>query len=70
MTSDDDKEITECINMVLSASGLGLVHESINVNMIQDYTRSWFACKLRIPSYPLEFTNPKQGQIVFSLRQY
>lgn len=43
MTSNDDKEITECLKLVLSASRLGLVHESINVNRIQDYTRSWFA---------------------------
>jgi hypothetical protein len=46
MTSDDDKEIGECIDLVLQASRLGLVHESINVNRIHDYTRSWFACKL------------------------
>ncbi|KAG4428639.1 hypothetical protein IFR05_015876 [Cadophora sp. M221] len=43
MTSDDDKEIMGCVDMVLSASPLGLVHESINVNQIRDYTRSWFA---------------------------
>ncbi|PVH80337.1 glycoside hydrolase family 125 protein [Cadophora sp. DSE1049] len=43
MTSDDDKEIMGCLNMVLSASGLGLVHESINVNQVHDFTRSWFA---------------------------
>lgn len=44
MTSDNDDEIKECLNLVLKASRLGLVHESINVNLIQDYTRSWFAC--------------------------
>ncbi|KAG9234056.1 hypothetical protein BJ875DRAFT_377313 [Amylocarpus encephaloides] len=43
MTSDDDKEISECLGLVLKASRLGLVHESINVNKIMDYTRSWFA---------------------------
>ncbi|RDL40012.1 Six-hairpin glycosidase [Venustampulla echinocandica] len=43
MTSDDDKEIMECVKLVLTASRLGLVHESINVNRIMDYTRSWFA---------------------------
>ncbi|KAH8678668.1 hypothetical protein BGZ60DRAFT_248386 [Tricladium varicosporioides] len=43
MTSDDDKEIEECMKLVLKASRLGLVHESINVNRIMDYTRSWFA---------------------------
>jgi meiotically up-regulated gene 157 (Mug157) protein len=45
MTSDNDTEITESINLVLKASPLGLIHESINVNKINDYTRSWFACK-------------------------
>lgn len=38
MTSDDDKEISECIGLVLNASILGLVHESIHVNRIHDYT--------------------------------
>ncbi len=42
MTSDDDKEITECLDLVLQASRRGLVHESINVNRIQDYTRKYF----------------------------
>ena len=44
MTSDDDTEIANCVSMVLASARLGLVHESINVNKIQDYTRSWFAC--------------------------
>ncbi|KAI9797665.1 MAG: hypothetical protein M1825_005724 [Sarcosagium campestre] len=43
MTSDDDDEIMECLEYVRNASKLGLVHESINVNRIADYTRSWFA---------------------------
>ncbi|TGO68969.1 hypothetical protein BOTNAR_0017g00320 [Botryotinia narcissicola] len=43
MTSNDDDEIMECLNLVLKASRLGLIHESINVNRIQEYTRSWFA---------------------------
>jgi len=43
MTTDSDSEITECINLVRNASLLGLVHESINVNDIKKYTRSWFA---------------------------
>ncbi|KAF7596733.1 hypothetical protein BBP40_000161 [Aspergillus hancockii] len=43
MTSDSDAEITECINLVRNSSLLGLVHESINVNNIKQYTRPWFA---------------------------
>ena len=42
MTSDNDTEIMESVNLVLSASRLGLVHESINVNRIMDYTRKYF----------------------------
>jgi meiotically up-regulated gene 157 (Mug157) protein len=51
MTSDHDLEITECLNLVLKASPLGLVHESINVNHIRDYTRSWFACRFPFHYY-------------------
>ncbi|KAI9756063.1 MAG: pre-rRNA-processing protein esf1 [Chaenotheca gracillima] len=43
MTSDDDAEILENIQLVRNASRLGLVHESINVNLLTEYTRSWFA---------------------------
>ncbi|KAF2217175.1 glycoside hydrolase family 125 protein [Cercospora zeae-maydis SCOH1-5] len=43
MTSDDDKEISELLEAVKKASPLGLVHESVNVEKIKDYTRSWFA---------------------------
>ncbi|KAI9037844.1 uncharacterized protein KD926_011547 [Aspergillus affinis] len=43
MTSDSDVEITKSINLVRNSSLLGLVHESINVNNIKDYSRPWFA---------------------------
>lgn len=43
MTTDDDKEIEDSLTSVLHASKLGLVHESIEVNRISEYTRSWFA---------------------------
>lgn len=42
-TSDDDEEIMQCISMVLGASLKGLVHESVDVNYVAQYTRSWFA---------------------------
>lgn len=45
MTTDNDSEIEASLAFVLKASRLGLVHESINVNRIGEYTRSWFACK-------------------------
>ncbi len=43
MTTDSDAEITECLHLVKKASPMGLVHESINVNQIYDFTRPWFA---------------------------
>lgn len=42
-TSDNDTEIMECINLVRDSSLLGLVHESINVTNIKQYTRPWFS---------------------------
>ncbi|KAK4126056.1 glycoside hydrolase family 125 protein [Parathielavia appendiculata] len=42
-TSDDDEEIMECLRLVLNSSKLGLIHESVNVDYAQSYTRSWFA---------------------------
>ncbi|KAE8355253.1 hypothetical protein BDV28DRAFT_129401 [Aspergillus coremiiformis] len=43
MTSDSDEEITECIGLVGNSSLLGLVHESIHVDNLKQYTRPWFA---------------------------
>jgi meiotically up-regulated gene 157 (Mug157) protein len=42
-TSDDDAEIKESIELVRNSSLLGLIHESVDVNHIAKYTRSWFA---------------------------
>lgn len=43
MTSESDDEISQCLGLVKNASRNGLVHESINVDYVTDYTRSWFA---------------------------
>jgi meiotically up-regulated gene 157 (Mug157) protein len=37
-TSENDTEIAECLNLVLSVSQLGLIHESVDVNMGASYT--------------------------------
>ncbi|KAI5785527.1 hypothetical protein DFH27DRAFT_487513 [Peziza echinospora] len=43
MTTDDDEEILGLLEMVLQASRLGLVNESVDVGNLAMYTRSWFA---------------------------
>jgi meiotically up-regulated gene 157 (Mug157) protein len=43
MTSESDEEIKKCLGLVKNASMNGLIHESINVDVSSDYTRSWFA---------------------------
>ncbi|KAF1969660.1 hypothetical protein BU23DRAFT_601435 [Bimuria novae-zelandiae CBS 107.79] len=43
MTSESDDEIMMCLGSVKNVSRNGLIHESINVNIGSDYTRSWFA---------------------------
>jgi meiotically up-regulated gene 157 (Mug157) protein len=37
-TSDNDTEIKECLDLVLGVSHLGLIHESVDVNMAVSYT--------------------------------
>ncbi|PSK35092.1 Meiotically up-regulated protein 157 protein [Elsinoe australis] len=43
MTSDDEEEIMKCLELVKKGCPLGLVHESVNVDKVRDYTRPWFA---------------------------
>lgn len=43
MTSNDDDEIKQVLENVRDTSKLGLIHESVNVGRVADYTRSWFA---------------------------
>ena len=50
-TTDDDAEIKELVELVLKYIIFGLVHESIHVDYIADYTRSWFACKSSTPRF-------------------
>ena len=38
MTTNDDEEIKKLLDMVLQASKLGLIHESVNVNSLAQYT--------------------------------
>ncbi len=47
-TSDDDDEITECLDLVLKSARLGLIHESVDVNYIATYTSAFF-CLVMFP---------------------
>ena len=40
MTSDDDDEIKKVLDSVRDTSKLGLIHESVNVGRVADYTRA------------------------------
>lgn len=42
-TSSDDNEINQCLGLVLNSSQLGLVHESVHVDHMKDWTRGWFS---------------------------
>lgn len=42
--TDDDDEITERLSIILeNTSGLGLIHESVNIYNSSVFTRPWFA---------------------------
>ncbi|KAH7110697.1 Six-hairpin glycosidase-like protein [Dactylonectria macrodidyma] len=42
--TDDDHEITERLKLIMeNTSGLGLIHESINIYNSSEFTRPWFA---------------------------
>lgn len=44
LTSTNEKEIKECIYLLLkTAQNSGFIHESVNIDNPDDYTRSWFA---------------------------
>ena len=44
LTSGDAEEIKECMDMLLAShAGTDYMHESINADDPEDYTRSWFA---------------------------
>ncbi len=44
MTSHDDAEIKQCVQMLMDTDGnTGVIHESFNVNNATKYTRPWFA---------------------------
>lgn len=43
-TTDNDTEIKRSLDLIKkSTAGLGLMHESVNVDLPHSYTRSWFA---------------------------
>lgn len=47
MTSDDDEEIEEILLAVKKVSPLGLIHESINVDRLREFTRKSDTCPVQ-----------------------
>ena len=44
LTSKDEKEIKDCVEQLQkTAESTGFMHESVNIDNAEDYTRSWFA---------------------------
>lgn len=44
LTSSDENEIKECLDLLKkTAEKTGFMHESVNIDNADDYTRSWFA---------------------------
>jgi meiotically up-regulated gene 157 (Mug157) protein len=44
MTSNDDKEITQCLSWLKNThAGKGFMHESFHMDNAEKFTRSWFA---------------------------
>jgi meiotically up-regulated gene 157 (Mug157) protein len=43
VTGEHDEEILELLELIKKASPLGLIHESVDVEDVRVYTRSWFA---------------------------
>ena len=64
-TSDNDTEILESINLVRDSSLLGLVHESINVTNIKDYTRPWFSWANSVFSQTLLKVAAERPHLIF-----
>ncbi|KGQ01049.1 hypothetical protein PAAG_12242 [Paracoccidioides lutzii Pb01] len=67
-TSTDDEEIIRSLNMVRNASVLGLVHESVNVNNVSVYTRSWFAWANSVFAQTILDLAERKPEIVFGKR--
>lgn len=74
LTSDDDAEITDQLQMILSSTdGLGVIHESINTFDASDWTRQWYVTLISSESHWLTFdrfswANGLFGQMILDLR--
>jgi len=62
MTSDDDEEIGRLLEAVKMASPLGLIHESVDVDRVREYTRKFSPVPNLFPNCPLRF--PDQSSLV------
>ena len=66
MTSDDEIEIMECVNMVKNVSLMGLINESVDVQMgANSITRSWFAWANSVFAQTILHLAEKKPALVF-----
>lgn len=70
--TDDDKEIKQRLELILeNTSGLGLIHESVNIYNVSVYTRPWFAwANSYFAEMILDLAERKPGLILKSGKPY
>ena len=60
LTSNDDKEMTKCIQMLITSNaGTGFMHESFHKDDASKFTRKWFA-----------WSNTLFGELILHVQQY
>jgi meiotically up-regulated gene 157 (Mug157) protein len=67
MTSDDEREIMECINAVKNVSLMGLINESVDVRLgASTITRSWFAWANSVFAQTILHLAEKKPALIFN----
>ena len=66
LTSDDDVEIMDCVNAVKNVSLMGLINESVDVQMgANSITRSWFAWANSVFAQTVLYLAEKKPELIF-----
>jgi hypothetical protein len=66
LTSKNKEEIENCLNLlIISAESTGFIHESFDINDVNNYTRDWFAWANSFFGLFVDFIIEKYPEIVF-----